>query len=65
MASDINAKGYFFPFIAHADACNGCRYCLLVCPDTAVQVENRARSRSGPTDSPPRHSTVARAARTA
>ncbi len=44
MASDINAKGYFFPFIAHADACNGCRYCLLVCPDTAVQVENKGKT---------------------
>ena len=44
MSSDINAKGYFFPWIPRVDDCTGCRYCLLVCPDTAIQVENKGKT---------------------
>ena len=32
------------PNIARVDDCTGCRYCLLVCPDTAVQVENKGKT---------------------
>ena len=41
---EINAKGYFFPDVARVEDCTGCRYCLLVCPDMAVQVENKGKT---------------------
>ena len=44
MSTEINAKGYFFPVVAHPEKCTGCRFCLLVCPDTAVQVEAKGKT---------------------
>ena len=43
MSEEINAKGYFVPTVAHPENCTGCRYCLLVCPDVAIQVENKGK----------------------
>jgi 2-oxoglutarate ferredoxin oxidoreductase subunit beta len=43
MSEEINAKGYFTPFMEHPDECNGCRFCFLVCPDTAIEVENKGK----------------------
>lgn len=48
MSEEMNAKGYFVPWVAHPDACTGCRYCVLVCPDTAVQVENKGKVSTRP-----------------
>jgi len=48
MSEEMNAKGYFVPWVANPDACTGCRYCVLVCPDTAVQVENKGKVSTAP-----------------
>ncbi len=43
MSEEINAKGYFTPFMEHPDDCTGCRFCFLVCPDTAIEVDNKGK----------------------
>ena len=48
MSKEINAKGYFFPLVAHPEACTGCRYCVLVCPDVAIQIENKGKVSTAP-----------------
>jgi 2-oxoglutarate ferredoxin oxidoreductase subunit beta len=48
MSHDINARGYFFPLVEHPEDCNGCRHCVLVCPDTAIQVEVKGKLSEAP-----------------
>lgn len=48
MSKEINAKGYFFPFMNNPEACTGCRHCALICPDTAIQVEVRGKVNERP-----------------
>ena len=48
MSHDINARGYFFPLVEHADDCNACRHCVLVCPDVAIQVEHKGKTTARP-----------------
>lgn len=48
MSHDINARGYFFPFVEHAEECNACRHCTLVCPDVAIQVEHKGKTTARP-----------------
>jgi 2-oxoglutarate ferredoxin oxidoreductase subunit beta len=48
MSHEINTRGYFFPLVEHPDDCNGCRYCVLVCPDVAVQVEHKGKTTAAP-----------------
>ena len=48
MSKDMNAKGYFFPYMEKPDACTGFRFCLMVCPDVAIQVENKGKVTEAP-----------------
>lgn len=48
MSKEINAKGYFFPFMKNPESCTGCRHCALVCPDTAIQVEVKGKVNQRP-----------------
>jgi 2-oxoglutarate ferredoxin oxidoreductase subunit beta len=43
MGHEINAKGYFFPYMEHPEACTGCKFCWLSCPDLAINVENKGK----------------------
>ncbi len=36
--SEYNESGYNFMTVATMDACIGCRTCMMVCPDFAIEV---------------------------
>ena len=36
--SEYNESGYKFMTVAAMDACIGCRTCMMVCPDFAIEV---------------------------
>lgn len=39
---DMNTEGYFFMTSPGQDSCIGCLACVMVCPDFAITVEERA-----------------------
>lgn len=41
-AEELNAAGYNFMTAPHEDQCIGCLTCVMVCPDFAITVEERA-----------------------
>lgn len=38
MATDLNAKGYFFAVVKEQKRCIGCRVCCITCPDVAISM---------------------------
>ncbi len=38
LATEVNAKGYHYAYMANADACTGCTNCAVVCPDGVITV---------------------------
>lgn len=38
MSREINDKGYFYAQVVNQEACIVCRYCGLMCPDTAIEI---------------------------
>lgn len=39
MTMDLNAKGYHYAEVRHAEFCTGCRACAEMCPDAAIEIE--------------------------
>ena len=39
MTMDLNAKGYHYAEVRHAESCTGCRACAEMCPDAAIEIE--------------------------
>jgi 2-oxoglutarate ferredoxin oxidoreductase subunit delta len=38
MSKDINDKGYFYAQVVNQEACIACRFCGMMCPDTAIEI---------------------------
>lgn len=38
MATQLNAKGFFYASLAKPSHCIGCRMCAISCPDCAIEV---------------------------
>jgi len=38
MATQLNAKGFFYARLAKPSHCIGCRMCAISCPDCAIEV---------------------------
>ncbi|MBZ0263781.1 4Fe-4S binding protein [bacterium] len=38
MATEINAKGYFYARVWDQPRCIGCKLCAITCPDIAIDV---------------------------
>ncbi len=38
MSKEINDKGYFYAQVVNQDACIACRFCGMMCPDTAIEI---------------------------
>jgi 2-oxoglutarate ferredoxin oxidoreductase subunit delta len=38
MTKELNAKGYFFAYVAEQKRCIGCRVCCITCPDVAISM---------------------------
>ena len=39
MGSEVNGMGYFPAEVKHAERCNGCGICFIMCPHVAITVE--------------------------
>lgn len=42
----VNTSGYRYMVPAHAEKCNGCLKCFMICPDFAITVEEEADNSS-------------------
>lgn len=45
MASGLNPSGVHFPQISSDHECSGCRYCAILCPEAAIEIEKLAAIR--------------------
>ena len=38
MRTQVNSKGYHYPYVNDPDRCTGCTNCASVCPDSCIVV---------------------------
>ena len=43
LSEDINASGYHTRVVSDMEACTGCCYCALACPESAIEVFMEAK----------------------
>lgn len=47
ISEQVNARGYYMPFVVDASVCTGCRQCELFCPDFAIFIVEENKSGDG------------------